>query len=115
MLETFLLLFIIMHFILWLLGIHTKTPGYILVAMVLCIFTMATAAIAIQKPVVLPDANSTAQFTVKVIRDPFTAIAQFLLFAWYAFTFLIMAWEGETKTPVRRKKVVWAPLEWFER
>lgn len=118
MLAEFLLLFTIVHIALWILGILTERPGFVLVAIVLVFLTMSASAIVILQPVVLPVANSTATFAVKATRDPYTAFAQFLLLVWYLYTFYELSLEMEAEEPLEKrskKRIVFVPMEWLER
>jgi len=115
MLETLLVVFILVHIALWVIGILTERPGFIMVAILLDFLTMSASVIAVEQTVVIPTSNSTATFAVKAVNDPYTAMAQFILLIWYVYTYFEMILDEQEEAESYRKRSIFVPLEWIKR
>lgn len=92
MLYQFLGLFIVLHFITWLLGVVTKRGGFILVAVTILFFTMALPIIVLEYPLEVT-ANNTTQLQIVPMRDPVLTMVQFPLLFWYVWSYYeIIGW-----------------------
>lgn len=112
MLETFLLLFIVVHIVLWVLGVLMGVPAFVMVAVILDFITMSASALLIEKPMTV---SSNNVFVIEGLRDPFTAFAQFVLLLVYLYTLYEMIDEAAAEEKPKSTLKYYVPMEWLGR